>query len=58
MEKPIERTGASLRHVVDLALRGLRSGPGRAPHPARPRQWVMTPDGVIDGPRDEEPAGR
>ncbi|MBY8848874.1 hypothetical protein [Saccharothrix longispora] len=59
MEKSTERTGAALRHVVDLALRGMRSRGVRTPHPVRPAQWVMTADGVIDGPRDEEPtAGR
>ncbi|WP_447007936.1 hypothetical protein ACRAKI_16305 [Saccharothrix isguenensis] len=45
--------GAALRHVVDLALRGIRAK-DRTPHPTRrPRveePWVMSDDGVINAP--------
>ncbi|NUT47538.1 MAG: hypothetical protein HOV94_09560 [Saccharothrix sp.] len=46
-----ERDRAALRHVVDLALRGLRAKSARGPHPAGARgeaRWVMSSDGVID----------
>ena len=47
---------AALRHVVDLALRGIRAK-ARTPHPARPHgeaRWVMSSDGVIDASPHEE----
>lgn len=50
---------AALRHVVDLALRGIRAK-ARTPHPARPHgeaRWVMSSDGVIGAPRTEENPG-
>ncbi|MFD1152493.1 hypothetical protein [Saccharothrix hoggarensis] len=63
MDQPITgKDGAALRHVVDLALRGIRAK-ARTPHPARPAadtrpatdtRWVMSPDGVIDGAHDPD----
>lgn len=52
--------GAALRHVVDLALRGIRAK-ARTPHPIRPHgdaRWVMSEDGVINAPThsDEDQA--
>ena len=47
---------AALRHVVDLALRGIRAK-SRTPHPVRPHgeaRWVMSSDGVIIAPSHDE----
>lgn len=51
------KDGAALRHVVDLALRGIRAKAGRTPHPVRPHgeaKWVMSEDGVINAPGHNE----
>jgi hypothetical protein len=50
------KDGAALRHVVDLALRGIRAK-SRTPHPARPHgeaRWVMSEDGVINAPTNSD----
>lgn len=60
MSKPevvVRKDGAALRHVVDLALRGLRAK-DRTPHPARRARaealWVMSADGVINAPAHDD----
>ena len=64
-EAPARKDGAALRHVVDLALRGIRAK-NRMPHPTRARMphlthrphtetpWVMSSDGVINAAADDE----
>jgi hypothetical protein len=59
------KDGPALRHVVDLALRYIRAkdrmphlARNRMPHPTHhPRAetpWVMSADGVINAPADDE----